>query len=95
MLVKLIRLSEGVILTVLAVPYKNEWHMPLVHGYQFFIIAFCLFLNNYFSGIIKVSMNHKKLGITKDIAATKVLPFLFPLSIDNNLNLHQVRAWKG
>ncbi|XP_030845520.1 SCY1-like protein 2 isoform X3 [Strongylocentrotus purpuratus] len=44
-------------------------------------------------GIIKVSMNHKKLGITKDIAATKVLPFLFPLSIDNNLNLHQFNAY--
>ncbi|XP_072171795.1 SCY1-like protein 2 [Diadema setosum] len=44
-------------------------------------------------GIIKVSLSHKKLGITKDIAATKVLPFLFPLCIDNNLNLSQFNAY--
>ena len=35
-------------------------------------------------------MSHSKLGITKDLLATKVLPFLIPLSIDNNLNLSQV-----
>lgn len=37
-------------------------------------------------------MTHAKLGITKDIIATKVLPFLIPLSIDNNINLSQVRC---
>ena len=35
-------------------------------------------------------MEHKKLGITKEVMATKVLPFLLPLCIDNNLNLQQV-----
>ena len=35
-------------------------------------------------------MTHVKLGITKDVMATKVLPFIFPLAIDNNLNLAQV-----
>ena len=50
-----------------------------------------LCINLLHAGIIKVSITHKKLGITKDIAATKVLPFLFPLCIDNNLNLNQVR----
>ena len=35
-------------------------------------------------------MSHSKLGITKDLLATKVLPFLIPLSIDNNLNSSQV-----
>ena len=50
-----------------------------------------LIINLLHAGIIKVSITHKKLGITKDIAATKVLPFLFPLCIDNNLNLNQVR----
>ncbi|XP_041471788.1 SCY1-like protein 2 [Lytechinus variegatus] len=44
-------------------------------------------------GIIKVAMTHKKLGISKDVAATKLLPFLFPLSIDNNLNLNQFNAY--
>lgn len=35
-------------------------------------------------------MSHAKLGITKDLLATKVLPFLIPISIDSNLNLSQV-----
>ncbi|KAG7167470.1 SCY1-like protein 2-like [Homarus americanus] len=36
-------------------------------------------------GVFKVALNHKKLGITKEILATRVLPFLFPLSIENSL----------
>ncbi|XP_068218143.1 SCY1-like protein 2 isoform X2 [Palaemon carinicauda] len=36
-------------------------------------------------GIVKVALTHKKLGITKEVSATKVLPFLFPLSIENSL----------
>ncbi|XP_070555531.1 SCY1-like protein 2 isoform X2 [Ptychodera flava] len=44
-------------------------------------------------GIYKTTLEHKKLGITKDILATKVLPFLFPLCIDNNLNLNQFNAF--
>lgn len=35
-------------------------------------------------------MSHAKLGITKDLLATKVLPFLIPISIDSSLNLSQV-----
>ena len=42
------------------------------------------------SGIYQVALTHKKLGITKDILATKVIPHLFPLVIDSNLNLAQV-----
>ena len=37
-----------------------------------------------------MALTHKKLGITKDILATKVIPHLFPLVIDSNLNLAQV-----
>ncbi|KAK8387738.1 hypothetical protein O3P69_018319 [Scylla paramamosain] len=36
-------------------------------------------------GIFKVAMTHKKLGISKEVLATRVLPFLFPLSIENSL----------
>ncbi|KAK3878478.1 hypothetical protein Pcinc_016896 [Petrolisthes cinctipes] len=36
-------------------------------------------------GTFKVALSHKKLGISKEILATKVLPFLFPLSIENSL----------
>ncbi|KAK7075289.1 SCY1-like protein 2 [Halocaridina rubra] len=43
-------------------------------------------------GIVKVAMTHKKLGITKEISATKVLPFLFPLSIENSLTPTQHTA---
>lgn len=46
-------------------------------------------------GIYQVAMTHAKLGITKDIMATKVLPFLIPLSIDNNINLSQFNAFFG
>ena len=42
-------------------------------------------------GVYQVALTHKKLGITKDILATKVIPHLFPLVIDNNLNLPQVK----
>ena len=41
-------------------------------------------------GIYKIVLTHPKLGITKDILATKVLPFIIPITIDNNLNMKQV-----
>ncbi|KAH9518743.1 SCY1-like protein 2 [Bulinus truncatus] len=44
-------------------------------------------------GIHKVSLSEPKLGITKDVMANKVLPFLIPLCIDNNLNLSQFNAY--
>ncbi|CAD5125987.1 DgyrCDS14167 [Dimorphilus gyrociliatus] len=44
-------------------------------------------------GIYKVALTHKKLGITKDIMANRVLPFIIPLSIDNSLNLNQFNAF--
>ncbi|XP_043943833.1 SCY1-like protein 2 isoform X2 [Protopterus annectens] len=44
-------------------------------------------------GIYKCSLTHKKLGITKDHLAGKVLPHLIPLCIDNNLNLNQFNAF--
>lgn len=37
-------------------------------------------------------MSHKKLGMTKEIMATKVIPFLVPLSIENGLTLSQFNA---
>jgi SCY1-like protein 2 len=44
-------------------------------------------------GIYKVTLTHKKLGITKELLATKIIPFLFPLCIDNSLNLVQFNAF--
>jgi len=38
-------------------------------------------------------MSHPKLGFTKDVLANRVLPFVFPLCIDSNLNLQQVRTY--
>lgn len=40
-------------------------------------------------GIFKLVMTHKKLGMTKEIMATKVIPFLVPLSIENGLTISQ------
>lgn len=37
-------------------------------------------------------MSHKKLGMTKEIMATRVIPFLVPLSIENGLSLSQFNA---
>ena len=34
-------------------------------------------------------MQNEKLGLTKEVLATKALPFLFPLSIENGLTLSQ------
>lgn len=41
-------------------------------------------------GIYKVALTHPKLGITKDILATRVLPSIIPILIDGNLNMKQV-----
>lgn len=41
-------------------------------------------------GIYKVALTHPKLGITKDILATRVLPTIIPILIDGNLNMQQV-----
>lgn len=43
-------------------------------------------------GIYKLAMTHKKLGITKEVMATRILPFLIPLCIENGLTLPQFNA---
>ncbi|XP_054707393.1 SCY1-like protein 2 [Uloborus diversus] len=43
-------------------------------------------------GILKLTMSHKKLGITKEIMATKIIPFLMPLAIENGLTLNQFNS---
>ena len=44
-------------------------------------------------GIYRITLTSPKLGITKDLLATKILPHLIPLSIDNNLNISQFNAY--
>jgi SCY1-like protein 2 len=42
-------------------------------------------------GIIKVAMSSTKSGgLPREILATKVIPFLVPISIETSLNLNQV-----
>ncbi|XP_023584672.1 SCY1-like protein 2 [Trichechus manatus latirostris] len=48
---------------------------------------------SFLSGIYKCTFTHKKLGITKEQLAGKVLPHLIPLSIENNLNLNQFNSF--
>lgn len=43
-------------------------------------------------GIYKIALTHKKLGITKEIIASRVLPFLIPLCIENGLTIPQFNA---
>lgn len=43
-------------------------------------------------GIYKLALTHSKLGLTKEALATKVIPFLVPLSIENGLTLMQFNA---
>jgi SCY1-like protein 2 len=43
-------------------------------------------------GIYRLILNHNKLGITKELMATKVIPFLVPLCIENGLTLNQFNA---
>ena len=47
------------------------------------------------TGIYKLTLSDNKLGMTKEIIATKVLPFLFPLSIENGLTVMQYNAVMG
>lgn len=46
-------------------------------------------------GIYKIASNHETLGISKEFAANKVLPFLWPLSIENGLTLQQYGTIMG
>lgn len=50
----------------------------------------CLTFPHLTLGIYKCTFSHKKLGIPKEHLASKSLPHLVSLSIDNNLNLNQV-----
>ncbi|KAI1296515.1 SCY1-like protein 2 [Halotydeus destructor] len=40
-------------------------------------------------GIIQMTMTSSKLGLTKEVIATKVVPFLMPLAIENGLTVEQ------
>jgi len=41
------------------------------------------------TGIYKMALEDDKLGLTKEVIATRALPFLFPLSIENGLTVKQ------
>jgi SCY1-like protein 2 len=40
-------------------------------------------------GIYRLAVNHRKLGVTKEIIATRILPFIFPLCVENGLTTQQ------
>lgn len=42
--------------------------------------------------MLKQIVSSSKLGVTKEIMATKIIPFLMPLSIENNLSVAQFDA---
>jgi len=43
-------------------------------------------------GIFKLAFSNSKLGLTKEVMANKVLPFLIPLSIENGLTVQQFNS---
>ncbi|OBS76697.1 hypothetical protein A6R68_16854 [Neotoma lepida] len=53
----------------------------------------CLQTSSLAVSIYKCTFTHKKLGITKEQLAGKVLPHLIPLSIENSLNLNQFSSF--
>lgn len=58
-----------------------------------FLSEFFNHFHSYFTlGIYKMTLSDNKLGMTKEVIATKVLPFLFPLSIENGLTVLQYTA---
>ncbi|KAL3317700.1 hypothetical protein Ciccas_003647 [Cichlidogyrus casuarinus] len=44
-------------------------------------------------GLYRIILNHRKLGLTREAIANKVLPHVIPLSVDLNLNLKQYQAY--
>lgn len=44
------------------------------------------------TGIYKIALTNAQFGISKEVLATKILPFLMPLSIDNDLTLNQFNS---
>jgi len=46
-------------------------------------------------GIYKLTLNNSKIGLTKEVMAAKVLPFVIPLSIENGLSLSQFDSVMG
>ena len=42
-----------------------------------------------------MTLSDAKLGMTKEVIATKVLPYLFPLSIENGISVSQYQAVMG
>lgn len=51
-----------------------------------------MFYVDHFPGVLKQIVSSSKLGITKDVMAIKIIPFLMPLSIENNLSVAQFDA---
>ena len=51
-----------------------------------------ILIHFYFPGILKLTLSDAKLGLSKEVIATKVLPYLFPISIENGLSVAQYAA---
>lgn len=43
-------------------------------------------------GVYKIALEHPRLGIPKEVIATQIVPFLFPLLVEPGLSLTQFRA---
>jgi len=43
-------------------------------------------------GVYKMTMEHERLGIPKEVIASQIIPFLFPLCVEPGLSLQQFRS---
>ena len=66
--------------------------MKLLYGCIFSVSSSNISIHILILGIYKMTLSDNKLGMTKEVIATKVLPFLFPLSIENGLTVLQYTA---
>ena len=43
-------------------------------------------------GVYKMTLEHERLGIPKEVIASQIIPFLFPLCVEPGLSLQQFRS---
>jgi hypothetical protein len=78
-----------------AIPAKNHVERTCsYHGnFRYFIRPWTILAtiqnHQFFSGVYKLTLTLPKLGISKEVLATQVIPFLFPLTVENSLTLKQ------
>ncbi|VDL91896.1 unnamed protein product [Schistocephalus solidus] len=87
-----IKSREPTLIVAVLSPAFSSFYLKLNEvKHTYYAILLASFLTA--TAIYKVAFVHKKLGISRDILATRVIPHLLQLSMDSNLNLTQYTAF--